>query len=208
MFCDRCGHEIPPGVAACPSCPEAPGAAAFAPRQPVAMGPKKGLPWYFFAGLGFLALMSVAVFVGLIAFRIHLARKSSPMRYVEEAMCQMNLGLIGEACLQYEKKNHAWPPSLKALYESEKTLRSGTFICPAADGSPDEDARERPWKQFEDRVGYEYRQPPASIAAGGKMEIPMAWDKEEHSGGKRLVLYSSGRVESLDENQFKAKFSK
>lgn len=211
MFCAHCGKEVPAGAPSCPACGAPAQAQEFAPRSPggfPAVPPRRGLPWYFFAGLFVAALAPLVLIAGLIYVRVQMARKSSPMRAVEDLICQMHLSQVGVSCRNYERKHKAWPPTLRAAHEDDRTTSPGIFVCPCTAERPGDDARERTWEAFEGDVGYEYRPPPASITGDGTVEIPMAWDREEHPDGKRTVVYSSGRVESLDPAAFAAKFGK
>jgi len=135
-------------------------------------------------------------------------RKRGPLPRIEQMMCEMNLTQVGVCCRTYAAKHKAWPPNLRAVYVDDRTISPGIFVCPCAGDGLGDEARERPWEKFADQVGYEYRAPPASITLGGDTEIPMAWDLEEHSDGKRSIVYSSGRVETLDPAAFAAKFTK
>ena len=210
MFCTSCGQELPSDAIQCPTCAAAAGATAHTLRPPRDLSaptpPPRGIPWYVIAGIAVLALMPFLGLAGLIAFKSHMARTKGPQAIVRQMICEVNIARIGQCCSGHQRQHGAWPTTLRAAYESDPAARPSFFFCPWLEESSPGDEHRKPWDEFSSRVGYEYRSPPGSITSGGTTEIPMAWDRKEHPDGRRCVVYSSGRVETLTPDQFARKF--
>jgi hypothetical protein len=130
------------------------------------------------------------------------------MSELEKWQCTRNLRELGQSCRTYNLNHHAWPASLRVLYESDPSISPATFVCPLAFDGLADDAKQRPWDSFSSKVSYTYTAPPSSLSTAQGEEVPLAWDTEEHPDGSRGVVYSSGRVESLDHAQFEARMGK
>ena len=207
MFCMTCGTAMPSGAATCPKC-----GAAAAPPAPVASPafaaapmpyyqappprPSSGFPWILVLGIGCFVFFVIPVLAALLIPALAAARTNS-----RAVGCRNDLKQIGIYVDLYQAKFKEYPPDLQSLWRPDMATDPVLFICPVT-GSRTSVEHATRYEDFSSRVSYEYRAPEPGSKPSSAFII--AWDRTPHPDRRRCVLYYGGRVEIIEESDFRS----